>query len=106
LAFIKERLHSGKTHARVIPWASTAAAAISLLEDDTGEEGHGAAICSKAVVELFPDKLEVLYEGTQGITSESSGTRRHECRELNVARQLHSVPSSQADRIAIRYRGP
>ncbi|TYJ52278.1 hypothetical protein B9479_007121 [Cryptococcus floricola] len=46
-------------------WSSTAGAAVSLLESPEGGEGKGAAICSKAVLGLYPDALEVLHEGTQ-----------------------------------------
>ncbi|WVQ70621.1 hypothetical protein IAR50_000141 [Cryptococcus sp. DSM 104548] len=48
-------------------WSSTAGAAVSLLEGpgNEGGEGKGAAICSKAVLGLYPDQLEVLHEGTQ-----------------------------------------
>ncbi|ODN99359.1 prephenate dehydratase [Cryptococcus wingfieldii CBS 7118] len=46
-------------------WSSTAGAAVSLLESPEEGEGKGAAICSKAVLGLYPDALEVLHEGTQ-----------------------------------------
>ncbi|ODN82774.1 hypothetical protein L202_01052 [Cryptococcus amylolentus CBS 6039] len=46
-------------------WSSTAGAAVSLLDSPEDGEGKGAAICSKAVLGLYPDALEVLHEGTQ-----------------------------------------
>ncbi|KAK4685268.1 hypothetical protein P7C73_g4891, partial [Tremellales sp. Uapishka_1] len=61
-AFLESRLPG----VRLYPWASTAGAALSLLEKGI-EHGEGGAICSKSVVGLYPDQLEVLYEGTQGI---------------------------------------
>jgi prephenate dehydratase len=65
--FLAERLPL----AEVEHWPSTAAAALSLLDDSRcgTSSGSGAAICSKTVVESHPD-LEVLYDGTQGIDSE------------------------------------
>lgn len=57
-------------------WASTAGAAVSLLDGCTSVEdedgsGHGAAICSKAVADLHPE-LEVLHVGTQDISGQSA----------------------------------
>ncbi|WVO17588.1 hypothetical protein L204_105285 [Cryptococcus depauperatus] len=50
-------------NAKLEKWSSTAGAAVSLLQKDS--EQTGAAICSKAVVSLYPNELEVLCEGTQ-----------------------------------------
>ncbi|WWC72357.1 uncharacterized protein I206_106319 [Kwoniella pini CBS 10737] len=63
-----------KTHystARLKTYPSTAGAAISLLNPTSSdlEEGEGAALCSKAAAKLYEDQLDVLYEGTQGISN-------------------------------------
>lgn len=61
-------LNTNLPNAKRIAVASTALAAESLLSPipsgQGGEEGERAAICSKSVIEIYPE-LEVLYEGTQ-----------------------------------------
>ena len=61
-------LNSNLPNAKRIAVASTALAAESLISPipsgQDGEEGVRAAICSKSVIEIYPE-LEVLYEGTQ-----------------------------------------
>ena len=46
--------------------------------DNQDDPRCGAAICSKAVLELY-EGLEILVEGTQGIDGESGVTRRPSC---------------------------
>ncbi|WVQ86002.1 hypothetical protein IAT38_008170 [Cryptococcus sp. DSM 104549] len=61
--FLSKRLPSAKRQ----NWPSTAGAAVSLLSP-TPEDlkaGPGAAIASKAILSLYPDELELLWEGTQ-----------------------------------------
>jgi len=62
-------------HARLQNWPSTAGAALSLLDEASGEDGdddgEGAAICSQAVLELDP-RLEVLHEGAQSTSRETT----------------------------------
>ncbi|WWC92063.1 uncharacterized protein L201_007017 [Kwoniella dendrophila CBS 6074] len=52
-------------------YPSTAGAAISLLNPTNEDiiEGQGAALCSKAAAKLYENDLDVLYEGTQGISN-------------------------------------
>ncbi|OWT38011.1 prephenate dehydratase [Cryptococcus neoformans] len=60
-SFLAERLPGVKLE----KWSSTAGAAVSLLQNTGNADDKGAAICSKAVLDLYPDHLEVLHEGTQ-----------------------------------------
>ncbi|KIR51550.1 prephenate dehydratase [Cryptococcus gattii Ru294] len=60
-SFLAERLPGIKLE----KWSSTAGAAVSLLQNTGNADDKGAAICSKAVLDLYPDHLEVLHEGTQ-----------------------------------------
>nr|XP_031857916.1 uncharacterized protein CI109_006712 [Kwoniella shandongensis]KAA5524988.1 hypothetical protein CI109_006712 [Kwoniella shandongensis] len=63
--FLSEHL----PQATIQPYPSTAGAAVSLLSP-TSEDiaaGPGAALCSKGIMGLYPDELEVLVEGTQAI---------------------------------------
>ncbi|WWC65464.1 uncharacterized protein I303_108082 [Kwoniella dejecticola CBS 10117] len=57
--------------AKLKTYPSTAGAAISLLNPTEAdlEEGEGAALCSKAAAKLYEDQLDILYEGTQGISN-------------------------------------
>ena len=79
-------LNNNLPNAKRIAVASTALAAESLLSPipsgQGGEEGERAAICSKSVIEIYPE-LEVLYEGTQdrsGMSPPSSSlTKSLEC---------------------------
>ncbi|EIW69771.1 hypothetical protein TREMEDRAFT_61538 [Tremella mesenterica DSM 1558] len=58
-------LHTHLPFATLHPWRSTASAALSLLQlSPEDPPGDGAALCSKAVLTLYP-QLELLYEGTQ-----------------------------------------
>jgi len=57
-------LNTNLPNAKRIAVASTALAAESLLSPIPSDEGARAAICSKSVIEIYPE-LEVLYEGTQ-----------------------------------------
>ncbi|KAK6906856.1 hypothetical protein I203_100843 [Kwoniella mangroviensis CBS 8507] len=61
-----------KTHfpsAKLKTYPSTAGAAVSLINDLNEDEGEGAALCSKAAAKLYEDKLDILYQGTQGISN-------------------------------------
>ncbi|WVW81109.1 hypothetical protein I302_103100 [Kwoniella bestiolae CBS 10118] len=55
--------------AKLKTYPSTAGAAVSLINDLDEGEGKGAALCSKAAAKLYEDKLDVLYQGTQGISN-------------------------------------
>lgn len=68
--FLRDNLPKATTQR----WPSTAGAAMSLLDesDPSVNVAHGAAICSKAVLKGYSDQLDCIYEGTQGIDSESS----------------------------------
>ena len=61
-------LNTNLPNVKRIPVASTALAAESLLSPIPSGQGEEeevrAAICSKSVIEIYPE-LEVLYEGTQ-----------------------------------------
>jgi prephenate dehydratase len=80
--------------AKLVPTASTALAAQYLLSADPSEE-VGSAICSRSVVDLQPDLLEVLYEGTQDrkgvyILHHDSGITDR-MNSLLMDRQLYSI---------------
>ncbi|WRT70462.1 uncharacterized protein IL334_007460 [Kwoniella shivajii] len=51
-------------------WPSTAGAAVTLLSpsDEDLAEGPGAALCAKAAAKLYQNELDILFEGTQGIS--------------------------------------
>ncbi|KAK8850339.1 hypothetical protein IAR55_004256 [Kwoniella newhampshirensis] len=66
------------------PYPSTARAAVSLLSE-ADSSGRGAALCSKAIMSLYPAELEVLFEGTQAI--ENNFTRF-----LLLQRDTHAPP--------------
>lgn len=70
-------------------WDSTAGAAMSLV-NPTGEDGIGAAICSKNVADLHPE-LEVLAEGIQDRQRKCAG---RVASSLTSRSKLYALPAS------------